>query len=661
MKTKWPQRRIWLAAVLAVLTTVALTSIVRAHANLLRSDPADGAILAEPPGEVRLWFDEPISSEFSTAQLFDTNSQPIEIASIRTDSADPTLLILTLPELPPGVYSVLWKILSETDGHFSQGLLVFGVGEGVDLGTAAVTQTEAAAPPTPEVVLRWLNFTLLAGLVGAIGVLQLVLVPARYTLEAGSPTTVSLGTAQRRVLGWASWCAGLAWLVGIGLLLWQTASLLETLPEDVSFQNVGWQILSRTRWGTLWLARQGILLALAGAVLLHRAAAPPPPRPNMARAPLLLLAGLLSLVLITLQALSGHASGVNPNVALAIVADVLHLLAASLWVGGLLALAIGLLPLLRRSGGDFAALARAGWRPFSQVAALSVGLLLATGLYNTARQVASVDALLTTLYGRALLGKVGLMLAVGLFGLLNSTLLHPHLAAPLARLLGRPSGWTPLALRRLPTLVLAEAGLALLVLLVTGLVTAAPAPRGPEFTVVPEEVPGALSQSVDDVVVTLSAKPNRPGQNVFTVFARSTRRPPPAEIGRVVIRFTYLDQDSGRVSATAEEVEPGRFMLAGNYLSLAGPWQIDVVVRRQGLEDRVARFDWLVAPPGESRPVVVSKHPLESLLTMAAAGIILVVLLVVVGVRLVRNQSRYRLHAHKQTHSPGYWFELPER
>ena len=308
-------------------------------------------------------------------------------------------------------------------------------------------------------------------------------------------------------------------------------------------------------------------------------------------------------------------------------------------MGGLLALAVGLLPLLRRDRADLASLARAGWRPFSRLAALSVGLLVATGLYSAGRQVASLDALITTQYGRALLGKVALVLAVGFFGLLNSMLLHPRLAAPLARLLRRPPGWTPLSLRRLPRLALAEASLGLLVLLATGLITASAAPRSVEYTVAPEAVPTALSQTANDVVVTLMVKPNRPGRNVFTVFAASTRRPPPAEIRRVILRFTYLDQDVGRTSVTAEEVEPGRYLVTGSDLSLAGPWQIDVAVRRQGLEDSVARFNWIVAPAGESRPVVISKRPIEVPLTIAAAGLLLTLLLVVVGLWLGRGAA----------------------
>lgn len=196
---------------------------------------------------------------------------------------------------------------------------------------------------------------------------------------------------------------------------------------------------------------------------------------------------------------------------------------------------------------------------------------------------------------------------------------------------------------QLPRLVITKGGLSILVLLVTGLVTAAPSPRSSTFTVDPEDVPSALSQNVEDLVITLGAKPNRPGQNVFSVFAASTRRPPPVEISRVILRFTNLDQDIGRESITLEEVGRDRYLLGGNYLRLAGNWQVDVVVRRMGMEDSVARFNWVVAPPGETRPVVVSKAPWGGLLTLAAAVMLLLIPLHSLVVLLKRSRKTPRV------------------
>ena len=642
-------RNIQVAAVLIVLGT-ALAADVWAHARLVRSAPADGALLAEAPQEVHLWFDENISPKFSSAQLLDIKSQPVQLAGIRTDPSDPQQLILSLRELPAGVYSVLAKTLSEADGHVSRSFLVFGVGEGADLNAAVVVATESV-PPLPEVGLRWGNVILLAAVVGAVAVVYLVLVPAGAALAAEPASAIALGVAERRVLAWACCCAGLALLVGFGLVLWQSITLGATLPEGVSLQSVVWQVLSRTRWGALWLARQGLLLGLIGVVYcmrraLHHPAAPrlpvhvaivqavfwgqPGRGPAVSRVRLWLVAVLLSLALLTVQALTGHAAAVTPQTTLAVVSDTLHLLAASLWIGGLLALGVGLWPLMRRDWTTVTALAYAGWRHFGRFAAVSVGLLVATGLYSMSRQVASLDALIGTLYGRVLLVKIGLVLAVGVCGLCNAMLLHPLVAALPARLPHRSLDWLSCSLARLPALVWSEAGLGLLVLLATGVITAAPAPRGPEFMVAPEDVPSALTQSVDDMVVTLAVKPNRPGQNVFTVFTASTRRLPRAEIMRVILRFTYQNADLGRTSAIAQAIERERFLVGGNYLSLAGPWRIDVVVRRTGVEDSIAQFDWIVAPPGALRPVRISKAPLASMLTVAAAGTMVTVPLLVV-------------------------------
>ncbi len=286
-----------------------------------------------------------------------------------------------------------------------------------------------------------------------------------------------------------------------------------------------------------------------------------------------------------------------------------------------------MLPLARQNKADFTTLLKAGWGPFGQLAVLSVGVLLVTGLYGTGREVASIDALISTLYGRALLSKIGLMLVVGAFGILNSALLHPRLLSPLARALRRPKGWTPLSINRLPQLIIAEASLGLLVLLVTSVVTAAPTAQGLAFAPT-EETPSTLNQFVDDMVIGLTINPNKPGQNVFTVRASTTRRPPPADILRVILRFTYLEQEAGMISVDAEEIEPGLYLIGGSQLNLAGKWRIDVVVRRMGLEDRIAAFEWMVPQGGPPRPVIVSNQPWEPILTLAAAVLLMLILLV---------------------------------
>lgn len=588
---------------------------VAAHAYLQRSEPADGARLSTPPEQVHLWFDEPIAPQFSSVQVFDNQSHRVPIHTIHTNPDDPYQLTFSFGQaLPEGVYTVLWRALSEADGHLSYGMLIFGVGETIDLNTAATLTNETPPPAVGEVLLRWLNLLTLGGMVGSVMMAHLVIRPLRAPQEI-APT---LQQVQTRLVRAAFWFAAAAFLVGVGLLAWQIRLLQATLPQSVGWASVAWQVIGRTRWGLLWDARQVMLLLTLFS--LHQLRPFPlihlPGRLKAAWG----IAALFLLTSIVLQSSMGHAAAIAQTTWLSVSMDALHLLGATIWIGGLLALAITLLPLLSRTQRtSVPQLIQASWGPFGGVAVFAVLLLIATGLYSTGQQVASIDALISTLYGRTLLGKVGLMLLVGLFGLLNASLLHPHWQLPLIGWLKRPFGRS-LSRRHLPRLIVIELALGTAVLLLTGVITAASAPRGIEYTVAAGDAPNALSEIDGDMLITLFAKPNHPGQNVFTIFAASSRRPAPAEVQRVLLRFTYLEQEMGKVTAEAEAVEPGRYLVTGNYFSLPGRWQVDIAVRRPGMEDATASFEWVVLP-ANAQPEILSKQPLQRPLT--AVGITL--------------------------------------
>jgi len=585
----------------------------RAHATLVRSFPPDAVALKSPPAVLRLWFSEALSPSVSVVRLTDAQGDLVPGLTLDTSDARSGTLAIAVPRLPRGAYSLEWRVLSEDDVHFSKGGIAFGVG--TDATPAAVRRAAATVEGT-DVVFRWLSFLFLAGLVGGLAVAALVLGPlARSTRSV--LVNVAAARARARALGWAAFCAVNAAVVGIAVLLWQTSSLT---TESARAENVAWALLSESRWGMLWIAREAILLALLVSLFAllrgERVDAPARPRGSLA----LPAAGLLALVLVGVQAFSGHAAAVTPNGAVTVAVAGLHLLAAEVWIGGLLALVVALWPLFGPRRADSAGLARACLAPFSLLAAACVGLLAVTGLYYAGRQVASLDALLTTLYGRALLIKISLVLAVGAIGLLNTLILRPHLADPIARLLRRPAGWTPLPPTRLRSLLLAEAAFGISILAAVGLLTAAPPARGPEFAPAPEAAPAFRSGTVEDLVVSLSVKPNRPGPNVFELRAVSTRRPAPAPIERVRLRFTSSEKNV--VSPQLEEIDPGRYRLGGDYLSDAGPWRIEALVERAGLDESRAAFDWAVSQSVAPKQVLVSNRPLEPVLTKASAAVL---------------------------------------
>jgi hypothetical protein len=192
-------------------------------------------------------------------------------------------------------------------------------------------------------------------------------------------------------------------------------------------------------------------------------------------------------------------------------------------------------------------------------------------------------------------------------------------------------------------LVRCDVAAAFLLVLVASVITANPAPRGLEFRVAAEDVHRMQSKVVDDVMVTLSIKPNLPGPNVLTVFAASQHRPAPAEIMRVILRFTNRDRDLGRVSAVAQHIERDRFVLTGSQLSLTGAWAIDVVVRRRGVEDIVARFDWTVPPAGDLQPTILSKREIRPTTDwLALTALVLIAGTMVVRLAIVQRTRRRR-------------------
>ena len=105
----------------------------------------------------------------------------------------------------------------------------------------------------------------------------------------------------------------------------------------------------------------------------------------------------------------------------------IHLLAAGLWLGGLLPL--GWLLARARSGGEgFGAFGRHAVPAFSQMGYAAVAAIAITGIVNTLILVGSVDALYETDYGQLLSLKILLYLAMVAVALRNRFRLMPRLA-----------------------------------------------------------------------------------------------------------------------------------------------------------------------------------------------------------------------------------------
>ena len=187
---------------------------------------------------------------------------------------------------------------------------------------------------------------------------------------------------------------------------------------------------------------------------------------------MLLTLGVPVGVLVIVPALAGHAAGRDP--ALMVPVDTVHVLAMCVWLGGLVALlaavpaAVGRLP-----AGEGHRLLAAVILRFSALALAAVIALVGTGVVQALEHVGSWSALPGTGYGRAVLVKIGLTLALVGLGSLNRRRAVPDLR----RLAGgeEPDGEPARLLRRAVT---AEVVLIVVVLGVTSALVSYAPPGG---------------------------------------------------------------------------------------------------------------------------------------------------------------------------------------
>lgn len=110
-------RRLLAALAIALAPATAL-----AHAFLDHAEPPVGGTVAAPR-EIRIFFTEAVEPAFSGITLAGADGRKIATAAAAPDPADPKELVLPVPPLAAGTYTVTWHVVStdthRTEGHFS--------------------------------------------------------------------------------------------------------------------------------------------------------------------------------------------------------------------------------------------------------------------------------------------------------------------------------------------------------------------------------------------------------------------------------------------------------------------------------------------------------------------------------------------------------------
>lgn len=251
------------------------------------------------------------------------------------------------------------------------------------------------------VIVRWTLFAAVLVTTGAAAFRFLVLPRA-----ARDPLTKGLaGRVASRVAAVASLAAAIGLLAAASRLPIQVAQLRdETLPLLPQVQALG----LRTMWGAVWIYQVAALLAAGVAFAAARGGGRGAWR----------LAALFSVMAAVSPALSGHALGSERLVAVAVIADSMHVLAGGAWLGAMVALLIGL-GLAHDQGDAGSALAASMVTAFSRVALIGASITLMTGLFASWLHLGELSALWQSRYGKALILKLMAVMAMAAAGAWN--------------------------------------------------------------------------------------------------------------------------------------------------------------------------------------------------------------------------------------------------
>jgi copper transport protein len=564
-----------LVAVLALAGVGVLASPAYAHALLERSYPAAGTSLPRAPHVMLLYFTEAPEPSLSTVSLLDSSGQPLPgVGKPTVAPGNARELRVRLPRLADGVYTVGWRTVSKVDGHITGGSFAFGIGVQPPAGAFAAgaqggSRGTGSTPSPVAVAGLWLLFWGLALLAaaGATGVLVF-----GWRLPRGAPIVIAAG--------WLAAAAGILIMI-----------LSERAAAGVPFGELFGAAAGRS------LLAEAAAVAVCGVAAFFTARRP--------AGPALVVLGAAAAGALFTHAQAGHAE-TQSSVRLLNVADQwLHMLAAGVWVGGLVWLLLGL------RGLDGAARA-AAVRRFSQLAFAAVAVIAVTGVLRAVPEVGSLGALVSTSFGVTLLIKSSLFVVLMGIAWRNRYRLVPKLAEPVpaAPALSPVMGGAPAdpreqgagtesqppgagapppgssaarAITSLRRSVRSEVALAAIVLVVAAVLSGLPPASFVEAAGQKTASPAVTVTGSDfgtTARVRLTVSPGTVGPNRFTVHVvgYDSGRPLPAR--GVRLEFSLPSNPTVASSLNLAPGPGGTWSGQGTNLSIDGQWDIDVVVQQ---------------------------------------------------------------------------------
>ena len=516
------RRALTVVAIAGLAAALALPGTAFAHAELLVADPSPGSVLDAAPTSVTLTFSEPVEVGVGAIRVFDGSGRAVAVGTSHHPGGKDSAMTVELGPLGNGSYVVDWRVVS-ADSHPVQGAYTFQVGPNADLqpgildGIVGHDSTNRAAS-------------------AALAVLRGFII-ASIAVVFGGLVAIGWGIVEdnRRIrvaVAGASVVSALAGLLQLPLEFSYTTGRSLSVIGNAS----AWSDTFDSRVGTAWVVRAA-LTAVVGATLVIT-------RDGRSRWwwRATLVVGLVGTGVASAYGGHGATGRWTP---LGVVATAVHVSAMAVWLGGLVALLL-----------SFGTLGAAGVRRFSAVALAMIGLVVASGITQSVRQLGSFDALRSTSYGTALIWKTIFVVVLLMVATISRRVVHR----------------SEIDHQRLRRVLLIETVLAVAIVTATSLLMAS----NPSTAAAPRPFSATLVDG--DRLASITLEPGRTGPNELHIYlssAASSLIQPDA----VTVEISDPTRDVAAIQIPVTRSGAGHFTTSTAAFPYATTWTLVVTVR----------------------------------------------------------------------------------
>ena len=558
---------------------------VNAHANQIRALPAPNSELDDSPDRVIIWYSEPIEDSFSVVTVLNSSAEQVDLGDSYRDSSELTAMSVSLPPLDNGTYTVVWKNLSAIDGHKVIGSYVFSVGEPISAGAQIGTVEQPLLQTVADPWLRWLIFLAAAIVLGGIAFETFVGVPVifgDFSKDSWQGSAVAGSVVWSRL---SIVALSVILLAMFGQLFQQSALVSGESVFSLDFEVLR-SVVFDSNWGRLWFFR---LITVFGILILFVLAR----RSQFVTqeidgnedessivgdsvlAPFVMVLGLVFVGLVS--ASSHNAASASDIKMLAVSTDFIHLIAAMVWLGGVIYLAITVPVHLREmSSSNLSEFLKTSVSRFTLIAFLSAWILVVTGFFSSYMQVTTLSAVATP-YGWFLVAKVMLMVPLFILAAVNGFHIVRHF--------GMGGEWA------FKKSLFFETSIIVVIFVVVGwLASLEPARQYAGRMGIGFDDRVNFQDSDDGTVFDIFVEPAEVGKNNVTVQITKPNGDPIYNAVDVRIRLKFLDDDLGEPLVSLEYSGDGIWELRDAPINIVGEYQAEVVVQRPDAFDSRTAF-----------------------------------------------------------------------